>query len=571
MPVTTEEQLLQECARFKEALETRYISQGLQRIDSQSSIEREIDALNKEMEQIQIECQQIYEAHKKDPATAKKGEGVSGGTGDSYKSPSRSVPRMGTRLDYIKQLNALQNEGTIDPVWVRHEQLSRQTPQHNPHPNSIILPLDSTAKDSSLSATPVSSSSHPKGVSFPCGHILSGVSALKERESTTSAYNTGESNRSTPLTLELTHTQNEKGEKKPLLSLSMFGKGHKSQTDSEKVSLLSNGVDQSSDIRQSNIPIYEECYPPLVCSLQQAQENGEGSVSRTSQTPEPPKIDNLQELYSQYAEVMYTNQANLQHTMMVQQKLFQQKLIQKKAEKELEDSAKSVDAKNTKAGSIKSGQRSRESSPKHHLQSQESSSSSPKNMVPAPMNSSPKHLQSLQNSQVTLAEGGAESSGANNSGVPMEWVVKRRADGTRYITRRPMRSKFLKERAKKISEERSGMTTDDDAMSELKFGRYWSKDDRKRHLEKAKEYKRRKQEMFRKKMETLKEIEEHKKEPNILELSHRKMMKHKSKKVFDDFTTVQEMLVHGSRGQKQVVEASPKNTASNPLLSVTTV
>ena len=48
-----------------------------------------------------------------------------------------------------------------------------------------------------------------------------------------------------------------------------------------------------------------------------------------------------------------------------------------------------------------------------------------------------------------------------------EWKVKIRPDGTRYITRRPARNKLLRERAKKVSEER-GLTTDDDAMSELK-------------------------------------------------------------------------------------------------------
>lgn len=46
--------------------------------------------------------------------------------------------------------------------------------------------------------------------------------------------------------------------------------------------------------------------------------------------------------------------------------------------------------------------------------------------------------------------------------------MKRRPDGTRYITQRPVRSKLLKERALKINEERAGLTTDDDAMSELK-------------------------------------------------------------------------------------------------------
>lgn len=50
-----------------------------------------------------------------------------------------------------------------------------------------------------------------------------------------------------------------------------------------------------------------------------------------------------------------------------------------------------------------------------------------------------------------------------------EWKVKIRPDGTRYVTRRPTRNKMLKERAKRVTEERnSGLTTDDDAMSELK-------------------------------------------------------------------------------------------------------
>ena len=55
----------------------------------------------------------------------------------------------------------------------------------------------------------------------------------------------------------------------------------------------------------------------------------------------------------------------------------------------------------------------------------------------------------------------------DSAGDNWEWKVKIRPDGTRYITRRPARNKLLKERAKKVCEER-GMTTDDDAMSELK-------------------------------------------------------------------------------------------------------
>ena len=94
--------------------------------------------------------------------------------------------------------------------------------------------------------------------------------------------------------------------------------------------------------------------------------------------------------------------------------------------------------------------------------------------------------------------------------------------------------------------------------------RYWSKEERKRHLEKAKDYKRRKETMMKQRMDTLKEGEEKGKDNNIVHLSHRKMNKHKNKKVLDNFVTVQEMLAHGSR-------TNPEGKTYNPLLSVTTV
>lgn len=50
----------------------------------------------------------------------------------------------------------------------------------------------------------------------------------------------------------------------------------------------------------------------------------------------------------------------------------------------------------------------------------------------------------------------------------MEWKVKRRPDGTRYIARRPARNRILKNRALRITEERAGLTTEDDTVSELK-------------------------------------------------------------------------------------------------------
>ncbi|XP_067855013.1 E3 ubiquitin-protein ligase PDZRN3-B isoform X2 [Heptranchias perlo] len=148
----------------------------------------------------------------------------------------------------------------------------------------------------------------------------------------------------------------------------------------------------------------------------------------------------------------------------------------------------------------------------------------------------------------------------------MEWKVKIRSDGTRYITKRPVRDRLLKERAMKIKEERCGMTTDDDAISEMKMGRYWSKEERKQHLVRAKEQRRRREFMMQSRLECLKEQQstDEKKEVNIIELSHKKMMKKRSKKIFDNWMTIQELLTHGTK--------SPDGTRIyNSLLSVTTV
>ncbi|XP_054552270.1 PDZ domain-containing RING finger protein 4 isoform X1 [Talpa occidentalis] len=150
----------------------------------------------------------------------------------------------------------------------------------------------------------------------------------------------------------------------------------------------------------------------------------------------------------------------------------------------------------------------------------------------------------------------------------MEWKVKIRSDGTRYITKRPVRDRILKERALKIKEERSGMTTDDDTMSEMKMGRYWSKEERKQHLVRAKEQRRRREFMMRSRLECLKESpqsgSEGKKEINILELSHKKMMKKRNKKILDNWMTIQELMTHGAK--------SPDGSrVHNAFLSVTTV
>ena len=54
--------------------------------------------------------------------------------------------------------------------------------------------------------------------------------------------------------------------------------------------------------------------------------------------------------------------------------------------------------------------------------------------------------------------------------VQYKWKVKRRCDGTRYVVKRPIRSQILKKREAQLIRERTGLSTDDDAHSELKVG-----------------------------------------------------------------------------------------------------
>lgn len=160
----------------------------------------------------------------------------------------------------------------------------------------------------------------------------------------------------------------------------------------------------------------------------------------------------------------------------------------------------------------------------------------------------------------------------------MEWKVKIRSDGSRYVAKRPVRDRLLKARAMKIREERSGMTTDDDAVSEMKMGRYWSKEERKQHLLRAREQRRRREFMMQSRLDCLREREReqggsgggqqgttHQQEPtSILELCHRRSTKKRSRKILDNWITIQELLAHGTR--------SPDGKKIyNPLLSVTTV
>ena len=266
------------------------------------------------------------------------------------------------------------------------------------------------------------------------------------------------------------------------------------------------------------------------------------SVSRLSQTDDEG-MPQRREVYARYADVMYTNQRNLEHTIQVQQRLFEQLLRKRKG-----------------ASTDRNG---------NHLSSSKT--------LPA---------MSLTTATTSATADGAkeESLDANVSDLHrqdeagMEWVVKRRADGSRYITRRPVRNRLLRQRARQIADERAGLTTDDDAVSEMKTGRYWNREERKQQLERARERKRKKELSKQKpkqspshnsdsntKMPMLQDEATSSGAATLADLMRRKLLKLKSKRILDDFSTMQEILSHGNR------DGSHGAQHINALLSVTTV
>ena len=431
---------------FRRALELRYNKMAANNDDVPTtttepeqlpvlSFEQEVRALNDEIRKIQLGCQQIIETQR-----LTEQQNAPSSPQGSRASPTRVVPRMGTKCDY---------PGSRSP-----ELNSRNLPGCSANPN-IILPLDS---NDVITSTPQlrSHKVHPQDshacdvktfAANPCDvanidYCEDDVSAMTKSESSSSVH-------------QLTQTP---------------------------------------------------------CS----------AAAVTSST--------LQDLYSKYVDVMYTNEENLEHTMRLQQRLFQQKLQQQQQQQ-----SNTSPVLNTNCHETKDSQKSDKTQKNHS-------------------NTNQKHSSAASGVEKDVTNGNQSA-----SSVQMEWVVKRRADGSRYITRRPMRSKMLRERARQISEERCGVTTDDDAMSELKVGRYWSKADRKRHLEKAREQRRRREQA--QKVPTRGAASQQVRIAS--ELAQRKMMKQKNKRVLDDFTSIQEVLTHGSR------HVDPNNPT--PLLSVTTV
>ncbi|KAL4645878.1 hypothetical protein GN956_G9664, partial [Arapaima gigas] len=131
---------------------------------------------------------------------------------------------------------------------------------------------------------------------------------------------------------------------------------------------------------------------------------------------------------------------------------------------------------------------------------------------------------------------------------------------------RAVRNQLLKARALRLADERSEVTTDEEARGEVRTGRYWSKTERRRHLHLAREQRQRR--MAR--AGPVASSDTGGLRPSncnaVLELSHRKLSRLRNRKLLDDWTTVEELLTHGTR-----VGSSEEILCPSPLLSVTTV
>ncbi|XP_052445956.1 E3 ubiquitin-protein ligase PDZRN3 [Carassius gibelio] len=137
---------------------------------------------------------------------------------------------------------------------------------------------------------------------------------------------------------------------------------------------------------------------------------------------------------------------------------------------------------------------------------------------------------------------------------------------------RALRNQMLRERASRLADERSGMSTDEESHSEVRMGRYWSRSERREHMLQKQRQARNNDSCSvatsglvhsggvvgganRESCST------------VLELSQKKLSRMRNRKLLDDWTTVEELLTHGSRlGPSEAPRQLPTS-----LLTVTTV
>ncbi|KAG7472555.1 hypothetical protein MATL_G00109970 [Megalops atlanticus] len=131
---------------------------------------------------------------------------------------------------------------------------------------------------------------------------------------------------------------------------------------------------------------------------------------------------------------------------------------------------------------------------------------------------------------------------------------------------RMVRNQLLKARASQLADELSEATTDEEARVEVKTGRYWSKAERRRHLLLAREQRQRRMARGGASGGGEGGAVGGAGCSMVLELSQRKLTRLRNRKLLDDWTTLEELLTHGTRSGSSEGILCP-----SPLLAVTTV
>lgn len=160
-------------------------------------------------------------------------------------------------------------------------------------------------------------------------------------------------------------------------------------------------------------------------------------------------------------------------------------------------------------------------------------------------------------------------------------------------TSRVSRNQFLRDRASQLADERSGMSTDEENNTDILMGRYWTRTERREHFLLAREQKQQQQQLHARGVPVRDAIGRggaiaggggasvgdggmlDSRERGafadgrcnmVLELSQRKLSRLRNRKLLDDWTTVEELLTHGTRLDNHEDMLCPSS-----LLTVTTV
>lgn len=415
------------------------------------------------------------------------------------------------------------NDGHLVEQWLRQNHQIPATRNHSGHKSSnrnsasksISLPRDSSAAAAaaqSLAAVTAAATTVARAT----------TSSTEDPDNSSSAYQTGGScnstNNATPLTLELTHHGHLHSSQSTLVlntpassSATLLAPQHANTTRRRSSNTNNNTTRHHHQMQpnsrtmlrphnhhHSNLPAAAAqpytAYPSTMMHNFQSQFHTTQKPqphptayyysSANAQQPLPPTNNDPSASTLPNAETMYTNMANLQQTMLLQQRLFRQAMAGRQQSVVPDPHAISQTNKFT-APSLSqyqfvSGQQ----------QQQQQSNSFPVT-----------NTTTFANRELPTVPG---SSNQNQQSHPphqrMEWKVKRRQDGTRYIVRRPVRSDrsaAIRAHVESLAAAAAGgggggigggaTTTEDDTMSEVKIGRYWTKEERKRHYEKSRE------------------------------------------------------------------------------------